>query len=118
VTGSLYLMEAGASRVLVDCGIFQGRDEDRRNAETFPFDPIGVDAVLLTHAHLDHSGRIPLLAKRGFHGRIYATSPTVELCDVLWRDSTRLMRRKRSGAPGKTAAAASLPYFLCMTKRM
>ncbi|HAF51157.1 MAG: Metallo-beta-lactamase family protein [Synergistales bacterium 54_24] len=94
VTGSLYLLEAGASHVLVDCGTFQGRDEDRRNAETFPFDPIGVDAVLLTHAHLDHSGRIPLLAKRGFHGRIYATSPTVELCDVLWRDSTRLMKEE------------------------
>ena len=94
VTGSNYLIEHDGSKLLVDCGIFQGRDEDRRNSEPFPFDPTTVDAVLLTHAHLDHSGRIPLLVKRGFKGKIYATTPTLELCEILWRDSARLMREE------------------------
>ena len=94
VTGSNYLIEHDGSKVLVDCGIFQGRDEDRRNSEPFPFDPTTVDALLLTHAHLDHSGRIPLLVKRGFKGKIYATTPTLELCEILWRDSARLMREE------------------------
>ena len=94
VTGSNYLIEAGGRRVLVDCGIFQGRDEDRRNREPFPFVPSGIDAILLTHAHMDHSGRIPLLVKQGFKGRILATLPTTELCEVLWQDSAKLMKEE------------------------
>jgi metallo-beta-lactamase family protein len=94
VTGSNYLIEAGGRRVLVDCGIFQGRDEDRRNRDPFPFVPSGIDAILLTHAHMDHSGRIPLLVKQGFKGRILATLPTTELCEVLWQDSAKLMKEE------------------------
>jgi len=94
VTGSNYLVEAGGRRILVDCGIFQGRDEDRRNREPFAFVPSGVDAVLLTHAHMDHSGRIPLLVKQGFKGKILATLPTTELCEVLWQDSAKLMKEE------------------------
>lgn len=108
VTGSLYLLEHDGRRVLVDCGIFQGQDEDKKNSEPFPFDASTIDAALLTHAHLDHSGRIPLLVKRGFRGKIYATTPTLELCEILWRDSARLMqeeaewktrKNKRKGLP-------------------
>ncbi len=94
VTGSNYLLEVGGKRILVDCGIFQGKDEDRRNREPFAFVPSGIDAVLLTHAHMDHSGRIPLLVKQGFKGRILATLPTTELCEVLWQDSAKLMKEE------------------------
>jgi metallo-beta-lactamase family protein len=94
VTGSNYLVEAGGRRILVDCGIFQGRDEDRRNREPFQYVPSGIDAVLLTHAHMDHSGRIPLLVKEGFKGKILATLPTTELCEVLWQDSAKLMKEE------------------------
>jgi len=94
VTGSNYLLEAGGRRILVDCGLFQGRDEERRNRDPFPFVPSGIDAVLLTHAHMDHSGRIPLLAKQGYKGKVLATLPTTELCEVLWKDSAKLMKEE------------------------
>ncbi|MCJ7491733.1 MAG: MBL fold metallo-hydrolase, partial [Dehalococcoidia bacterium] len=74
VTGSCHLLEAGGKRVLVDCGQFQGGDHSYdRSAEPFPFDPRSIDAVVLTHGHLDHIGRLPLLVKSGFDGPIYAT---------------------------------------------
>lgn len=94
VTGSNYMVEAGSKRVLIDCGLHQGRDEDVRNQEPFRYDPASIDAVLLTHAHIDHTGRVPLLVKQGFKGKIYATLPTVELTEVLWWDSARLMREE------------------------
>ncbi len=94
VTGSNYMLEVGSKRVLIDCGLHQGRDEETRNREPFHFDPTSVDAVILTHAHIDHTGRVPLLVKQGFKGRILATLPTVELTEVLWRDSARLMREE------------------------
>lgn len=94
VTGSSYLVECGASRVLVDCGIFQGKDDDRKNSEPFPFAAGSLDAVLLTHAHMDHSGRIPLLVKEGFKGKVFATLPTLELVKVLWYDSANLMKEE------------------------
>ncbi|MDO9508556.1 MAG: MBL fold metallo-hydrolase [Thermovirgaceae bacterium] len=91
VTGSSYLLEAGPSRVIVDYGLHQGGNEDR-NSEPLEFDPTSIDAVLLTHAHLDHTGRVPLLVKKGFKGKIIATSPTVELTDVLWVDSAKIQK--------------------------
>ncbi len=94
VTGSSYLIECGASRVLVDCGIFQGKDDDRKNSEPFPFAAGSLDAVLLTHAHMDHSGRIPLLVKEGCKGKVFATLPTLELVKVLWYDSANLMKEE------------------------
>ncbi len=93
VTGSCYLIECGSSRVLVDCGMFQGRD-DAKNRDPFPFSAASVDAVLLTHAHMDHSGRIPLLVKEGFKGKVFATLPTLELVKVLWYDSANLMKEE------------------------
>ncbi|HOO62816.1 MAG TPA: MBL fold metallo-hydrolase [Synergistaceae bacterium] len=94
VTGSNYLIEVGKSRVLVDFGLHQGRNDDEKNKAPLSFAPDSIDAVLLTHAHLDHTGRVPLLAKSGFRGKIFATSPTVELTQVLWKDSAHIMKEE------------------------
>jgi metallo-beta-lactamase family protein len=91
VTGSCHLVEAAGVRVLVDCGMFQGgRRLDEENSEPFGFDPRDVDFVLLTHAHLDHCGRLPLLVKRGFHGEIITTAASRELARVVLLDSASL----------------------------
>jgi len=91
VTGSKYLVTAARSRVLVDCGLFQGLKQLRlRNWAPLPFQPGELSAVVLTHAHLDHSGYLPLLVKHGFRGRIHCTAATLELCKLLLPDSGRL----------------------------
>lgn len=88
VTGSKYLVSYGRYRLLVDCGMFQGMsDIRRRNWEDLPFLAHNVNAVLLTHAHIDHSGYLPALMKRGFGGPIYATKATIELCRILLPDA-------------------------------
>ncbi|MDD3654153.1 MAG: MBL fold metallo-hydrolase [Desulfotomaculaceae bacterium] len=88
VTGSCYLLETVNTRVMIDCGMFQGPREVReRNYGSFLVPPGSVDHLLLTHAHIDHSGLIPRFIKYGYKGRIYATVPTVELCEVLLPDS-------------------------------
>lgn len=94
MTGSNYMIETKGYKVLVDCGFYQGKDEERHEGEVFSFRPSDVDAVLLTHAHIDHSGRIPLLAKMGFRGKIYCTFATSKLVDVMWHDSARLMEEE------------------------
>ncbi len=91
VTGSRYLLQHEGRRLLVDCGLFQGYKQLRlRNWAPFPFDASALEAVLLTHAHLDHSGALPLLARRGFHGPVFATPATAELCALLLPDSGHL----------------------------
>ncbi len=88
VTGSKYLLENGKTKVLVDCGLFQGLKELRlRNWNSLPIHPKNLDAVILTHAHLDHSGYLPLLVKNGFKGKIYCTDATFDLCKILLPDS-------------------------------
>jgi metallo-beta-lactamase family protein len=88
VTGSKYLIASGSKKVLVDCGLFQGFKQLRlRNWESLPTSPAEIDAVVLTHAHLDHSGYLPLLVKEGFEGRIYCTPGTRDLCAILLPDS-------------------------------
>ena len=91
VTGSCHLVECAGKQVMIDCGLYQGgRELDEENAEPFGFDPASVDYVLLTHAHLDHCGRLPLLAKRGFRGEIITTAATRELARVVMLDSAHL----------------------------
>ena len=91
VTGSKYLIEAGGLRILVDCGLFQGYKNLRLlNWQPLPFSPKEIDAVVLTHAHLDHSGALPLLVQEGYRGPIYATRATTELCGLLLPDSGHL----------------------------
>ncbi len=91
VTGSLHLIEADGKRIALDCGLFQGRraEANARNA-AFPFAAETLDAVLLSHAHIDHCGRLPLLARQGFAGRIYATPATRDLCALLLSDSAHI----------------------------
>ncbi|CAM4402561.1 MBL fold metallo-hydrolase RNA specificity domain-containing protein [Deinococcus marmoris] len=92
VTGSMHLLTLdGGRRILIDCGLFQGGGEmEARNHETYPFDPADLDAVILTHAHLDHVGRLPLLVNRGYRGPVYCTPPTAALAETVLLDSARL----------------------------
>ncbi len=99
VTGSKYLLEHKGKRILVDCGLFQGLKQLRlQNWEKFPLDPTSISAVILTHAHLDHSGYIPKFIKEGFNGFIYCSSGTRDLCRILLMDSAMLMEEEAAYA--------------------
>lgn len=95
VTGSKFLLSLGSKKILVDCGMFQGLKELRlRNWEKFPIDPREIDAVILTHAHIDHSGYLPVLVKNGFHGKVYCSPATKDLCAILLPDSGHLQEEE------------------------
>jgi metallo-beta-lactamase family protein len=95
VTGSKYLLSNGRQRILIDGGLFQGEKQNRLlNWEDPPFDPASLDAIVLTHAHLDHSGYLPVLVKRGFKGPVYCTPATRELSDIILRDSGYLQEEE------------------------
>lgn len=94
VTGTMHLVHVGGHRVLLDCGMYQGHREEafERNSK-FPFTPADIDALILSHAHIDHSGNIPGLVKQGFAGPIYCTGATKSLCEVMLRDSAYVQQR-------------------------
>ncbi len=95
VTGSCHLLEINGKKILIDCGLYQGgREMDEENAEPFGFEPAEIDFLLLTHAHLDHCGRIPLLVKRGFEGEIITTSASSELARLVLLDSASLQEEE------------------------
>ncbi len=94
VTGSCHILQAGGHKVLLDCGLIQGsRQDEARNRDPFPFEASDIDAVVLSHAHLDHCGRLPLLVRRGFRGRIFAQRASCELVAILLADAARLEER-------------------------
>src|ERR1041385_8872753 len=93
VTGSMHLLRVNDSLILLDCGFFQGkRDESNQRNRTFPFDPKSVSAVILSHAHIDHSGNLPNLVKQGYTGPIYCTFATRDLCNIMLADRSEERR--------------------------
>ena len=114
VTGSKYLVEADNQRVLVDCGMFQGLKELReRNWQALPIDPKTIHAVVLTHAHIDHTGYLPRLVKDGFRGRVFCTPGTADLCRIMLPDAGRLAEEdaREANRGGYTRHAPALPLF-------
>jgi metallo-beta-lactamase family protein len=113
VTGSRFLLQHQGTRVLVDCGMFQGIKELREmNWEKFPVDPSTIDAILITHAHLDHSGFLPRLVKLGFRGPIYLTHYTGKLVEVILRDSARIQTEDAKYAAKKKFSKHNPPMAL------
>ena len=95
VTGSCYLVETEETRFLVDCGMFQGGSEaEIKNRSALSFDPETIDFVLLTHAHIDHSGLLPRLSARGFRGPVYTTGATIDLLKVMLKDSAYIQEKE------------------------
>ena len=90
VTGSCHLVEVEGTKLLIDCGMFQGEEEEK-NYEPFPFEPGEIDFLILTHAHIDHCGRIPLLVKEGFKGKILCTRPTAQIARIMLLDAAKVM---------------------------
>ena len=127
VTGSEHLLTLNGQQILLECGLFQGkRDEARRRNQDFAFDPAGVDVLVLSHAHIDHSGNIPNLVRQGFRGKILCTPATVDLCNAMLLDSGHIQemdveyvnkKRHQQGEPPakpiytQEDAARSLKYF-------
>ncbi|MBI4434343.1 MBL fold metallo-hydrolase [Candidatus Uhrbacteria bacterium] len=99
VTGSKHLLDTGKIRILLDCGMFQGPPEAQAKNRDFAFDPKTVDAVVLSHAHADHSGQLPLLVKRGFRGPIYATRPTRDIAEQILLDAAHIAENDAIGEP-------------------
>lgn len=117
VTGSAYLVEANGLRLLVDCGIYQEREFRARNWDAFPVPPHTIDAVLLSHAHLDHCGLLPKLVREGFAGTIYCTSATYDIAQIILMDSAHLQeqdtefKRKRHEKEGRKGPYPEVPLY-------
>ena len=111
VTGSAYLIETAKANVLIDAGMFQGgKATEEKNRLPEGADPSKLDALLLTHAHLDHTGRVPLLLKHGYQGSIYATSATLDLAEIVLQDAAKIQMqdaaRKNRSSPRKTHSSS------------
>ena len=114
VTGSLYLLSAGGKNILVDCGMEQGRDTYEN--QPLPLNPTALDAVVLTHAHIDHSGMIPALTAKGFRGPIHATPATHALCDIMLRDSAHIQEMEAEWQNRKAKRAGENEYVPLYTQ--
>jgi len=118
VTGSCYLLEAGALRILIDCGMYQERDVLSRNWDPFPFAPDSIDAMIVTHAHLDHVGLIPKLVKDGFDSDIFLTPPSGELAKIVLEDAAHIQeedaafKRKRHEREGRKSPRPIVPLYV------
>ncbi|MEM1484557.1 MBL fold metallo-hydrolase [Oscillospiraceae bacterium PP1C4] len=108
VTGSCYYLNACGKHILIDCGMQQGPDEYEH--QEMPISPTQIDYVLLTHAHIDHSGRLPLLAKLGFHGQVFATDATCDLCGIMLRDSAHIQEFEAEWRNRKGKRAGHEPF--------
>ena len=108
VTGSCYLIEVGGKKVLIDCGMEQGPQIYEQ--QSFKVNPSDVYCVFLTHAHIDHSGLLPLLVKQGFEGKIYTTSATKELCEIMLRDAAHIQETEAEWQNRKGQRANNEPY--------
>lgn len=117
VTGSRHMLEVNGTRLLIDCGLYQERQFTGRNWEPFDFPASSIDAVLLTHAHLDHCGLLPKLVKEGFTGPVYCTAATAEIARIIMLDSARLQeedaefKRKRHEREGRKGPHPVVPLY-------
>jgi len=117
VTGSQYLLEANGSRILVDCGMYQERGLKDRNWQPFRFPPDSLDAVLLTHAHVDHCGLLPKLVRDGFGGKIYCTTATADIAEIILLDSAKIQeedaefKKKRHQREGRAGPYPEIPLY-------
>ncbi|MBQ3921424.1 MAG: MBL fold metallo-hydrolase, partial [Firmicutes bacterium] len=106
VTGSCHLITTEKHKILLDCGQFQGGAEvEAMNREDFPFNPAEIECVVVSHAHIDHCGRLPLLVKRGFKGMIYATDATADLLDIMLKDSAHIHEQEAEWRERKSRRA-------------
>ena len=119
VTGSCHVLRVGGKTVLLDCGLIQGgRADEARNADPFPFDAAKIDAVVLSHAHLDHCGRLPLLVKRGFRGPVFAQEASCELAAILLADAAHLAERDAEYRSRKTGKRVKPLYTMAEGERV
>lgn len=123
VTGSSHILNIKDKKILLDCGMFQGKDGKERSNDTFNFNPQDIDFVILSHAHIDHSGRLPLLYKEGFKGEVICTEGTKDLCNIMLQDSGHIQemetewlnrKRKRKALPEVTPLYTSIDAKKCM----
>lgn len=115
VTGSKYLLETEDDKIMIDCGLFQGEKELRLlNWQQPEFDPSSIDNILLTHGHLDHTGYLPRLVKLGFKGKIYGTSPTLKIAEIILKDSAKIQEEeaKRANKEGYSKHKPAMPFYV------
>lgn len=111
ITGSCHLLDLDNTKILLDCGLFQGKDAYKYENDKFFFNPKEIDYVILSHCHVDHSGRIPLLYKHGFRGRVICTKPTVDLCDYLLRDTAKIFEEENINLKSHNKEASNCSLY-------